>query len=291
MERERFIDRRVHAVTEYRSARSFMQASKVPQGYNTIYEAGLPIDILCQNRGFDTTVVFLHGAIDTSWKLPVAAGIGVSRDVAVNRIFITDPSLNMSKELTLGWFAGNKHQRLQIILTDVIGKILDSFGNQRLAFFGTSGGGFASLYYSAQFDDSLAIAVNPQTSIERHTVSAVRRYTEACFGDYGGNPTPGLPYDITTDLVELYSSPVRNTIAYMQNSTDKLHIRIHEQPFYDALDGRNRVYGLSGNDWGDGHVAAPKDTTTNVLMAAASADWGASLERQGFSRAGLLEES
>lgn len=291
MERNRFIDGKVHAVTEYQGVRSFMASNRVPQGYITIHESGLPIDILSQNRGHDTTIIFLHGAIDSSWRLPVAAGLGVSRDVEVNRIFVTDPSLYMSKDLTLGWFAGNRHQRLQPILVDVLNKIVESFGSQRIVFFGTSGGGFASLYYSAQFKGSMAIAVNPQTAIERHTPSAVQRYTDACFENVGAQPSLNLPYDVTTDLIEIYSHPVDNTVAYMQNATDDYHIRVHESPFFNELHSSNDVWCLRGDDWGTGHIAAPKDLTTRVLVASTAEDRSLSLSGLGFIRFELSSDA
>ncbi|WP_284980196.1 hypothetical protein [Arthrobacter sp. fls2-241-R2A-200] len=212
------------------------------------------------------------------------AGLGVSRDVDVNRVFISDPSLILSPTMNLGWYAGNSQQRLQQILQDVIAKIASSFGSEKLVFFGTSGGGFASLYYSSQFPGSMAIVANPQTNIARYEPEPVSNFAEVCFGVSGIDPMDRLPHSVTTDLVKIYSKPLENTVAYMQNSTDRFHIDAHHDPFVKNLHYSNEVFELLGDDWGDGHAAPPKGLITDVLKVAADDDWQAGLQGLGFAR-------
>lgn len=198
--RARNIDGTKHAISHFGNVRSFLNADCVPNGYSVIYESGIPIDVLCQNGGYGTTLVFLHGAIDTSYTLPITSGLSVSRDVEVNRVFLTDSSLNLAENLTLGWFAGNSKQRLQPLMTKIIAKILSDFSSENVIFFGTSGGGFASLYFAAQFDGSTAVVVNPQTNIEKYERPAVDLYAKSCFGIDAGKSADELPSDIDLDL-------------------------------------------------------------------------------------------
>jgi len=207
----------------------------------------------------------------------------------VNRIFISDPSLLISPTLNLAWYAGNSKQRLQQILQDIIAKVVSAFGSEKLVFFGTSGGGFASLYYSSQFPGSLAIVANPQTNIARYEPEPVANFAETCFEVSGPDAMERLPHSVTTDLVKVYSKPVDNTVAYMQNSTDAFHIQGHRDPFVENLHYSNSVFELMGDDWGAGHAAPPKALITDVLNVAAGDDWVGGLKGLGFSPLNVME--
>lgn len=285
MTRARNIDPKVHAITGYPSIGAFLAARTITGGYHVIDHGGLPIDVLVQNRGHKTTAVFLHGAVRPEYRLPMIAGLGVSREVDVNRIFISDPSLIISSTMNLAWYAGNSKQRLQQILQDIIGKIVSSFGSEKLVFFGTSGGGFASLYLSSQFPGSLAIVANPQTNIAKYEPEPVSSFAETCFEVTGSDAVEKLPHSVTTDLVKVYSKPLENTVAYMQNSLDGFHIIGHRNPFMNNLHYSNAVFELMGDDWGEGHAAPPKALITDVLNVATSDDWAAGLKGLGFAPA------
>ncbi len=273
-------------VTNYKGVDAFLRASAIPQGYQIIVENGLPIDVNVQFRGFDTTVVFFQGAIDPKWTLPAFAGMGVSSEIAVNRIFISDPSLVLTDRLNLGWFVGNSRMNIQKNLLEIISHISETWGNQRLVFYGASGGGFASLFFSAHFPGSLAIVSNPQTNVAKYELAAVERFAEVCYGVRGEDPMSKLPEDVTTDLLTLYREPRGNVVAYMQNSTDTAHVEDHMKPLLAQSHPNNEMYLLLGH-WGDGHVAPPKPIHVDALTVAASDDWPGGLVAMGFERAQL----
>lgn len=279
----RKIDAKVHAITQYKSARSFLSAPDIPKGFLTIIEQGLPIDILAQYRGFDTTIIFMHGAIEPTRVLPETGGLGISFDLAVNRIFLTDPSLYLSPDIRLAWFAGNKKLRLQVILHRVLKKIVDSYGNQRVVFFGSSGGGFASLFYSSLFPESRAIVVNPQTDISRHSPSVVQKFAEKCFDIGSGLDIHSFPSDICYDLTNLYSNRQTNSVAYIQNLTDSFHVNNHFNPFMEAVNESNQIKVLMSDEWDRGHTPPPKPVLKAVLRASALPDWSTELVDLGFN--------
>ncbi|MFJ5954543.1 hypothetical protein ACIQC5_01140 [Paenarthrobacter sp. NPDC092416] len=202
--------------------------------------------------------------------------MGVSSDAQVNRIFISDPSLVLTDRLNLGWFVGNSRMNFQEHLRDINGHITESWGQQRLVFFGASGDGFASLYFSAHFPGSLAIVSNPQTNVAKYELPAVERFAEVCYGVRGDDPLSQLPEDVTTDLLELYRELRGNVVAYMQNSTDFAHVEDHMNPLLAAAHPDNEIHLLLG-ERGDGHVAPPKPIHVEALTAAASQDWRAPL--------------
>src|SRR5699024_1872257 len=137
-----------------------------------------------------------------------------------NRVFVSDPSLVLDEDLMLAWYAGNSHQpNLQEILTDVLRKIAEDLESKKVVFFGGSGGGFASLYFAGQFENSLALVFNPQTNIAKYSERAVRAFAMKSFGVREDTTAPlaHLPPEVVTDVCELYKTPRRTTLVYLQN--------------------------------------------------------------------------
>ena len=159
-------------------------AADPSDGYHSINYGGMPVDIRVEYRGFPTTIVFFHGAIPGEhYTLPFMPGEGVSQAAKANRIFVSDPSMAFSSVCNIAWFAGNQHQpELQSVIEEAIRHIAAFFGDQRLIFFGASGGGFASLQLASRFESSLALVANPQTSIANYYPMYVDRFVSTCFG-------------------------------------------------------------------------------------------------------------
>ncbi len=250
------------------------------------YHGGL-LDLLIQEEsGAETTIVVFHAAVPTTATLPVFAGIGVTRTLKANLVFVADPTLALNSQLTLGWFAGNRLQPLQKDLPLVLEHILDGLGSKHTIFHGPSGGGFAALYYSAQFPGSLAIPTNPQTIIENFSPYSVRAYVEAAFGavDNLAGAIESLDRYVVHDLCELYGKGQSNAVAYLQNIPDSRHMERHLGPFYSACRPSPLTRYLLG-DWGPGHHAPPKDLIRDVLTTAtrAAGDWKGMLDALGFA--------
>jgi pimeloyl-ACP methyl ester carboxylesterase len=282
--REYNIDRSKHMVTDHRSLQAFMKAEKLSNGYHVIGDGSLPIVALNNDRGFDTTVVFFHAAIESHYSLPVTTGLGISVDAPVNRILISDPSLMVTDSLNLAWFLGSQNQRLESSLEDVIHRLYTAHANaRRLVFFGASGGGFAALNYSRRFPESLAIATNPQTNIAKYVPAHVDRYLRACFDVPFPSGLKALPHSLTTDLTRVYSQSLHNSVAYIQNGGDVSHVNDHLGPFLEALHPDNDVLVFL-KDWGPGHVAPPKSVFVDVLKASAARDQIGALLALGFGR-------
>lgn len=290
--RHRFIDPSLHRITEYGSVRAFVRAAFIPPGYNIVRDGGLPIDIQVNDRGHDVTIVSLHGAVTPDFKLPYMAGQGVTRELPANRVFISDPSLMLDAKLNLAWFAGSARQRVQPALTAILARIMaDRPHVRRWIFFGSSGGGFASLFYASRFPGSIAVVSNPQTSIAKYSSEAVENYARIAFGIEGADPVARFPVDVVDDLVDVYSRPVDTTILYAQNVEDRFHITNHAAPFLEALHPDNCVWWLNGEGWGAGHAAPPKDAFVEMLRAAVAPEPITSAKAVGFSRVRRMRDT
>ncbi|TSI13950.1 hypothetical protein [Brevibacterium aurantiacum] len=244
---------------EFESVDTFAGPVPAESSTYTIAVGGLPVDLRFDDRGFDTTVVFFHPAITKAVKrFPLFSGATFSEHLKANRLFVSDPSLYVDQRLKLGWYAGNKHQpKLQDDLAAIISKFVAP--EQRLIFFGASGGGFASLFYSTKFPGSIAVPVNPQTMIGAYVPAIVNRYLSYA---WDGSALDEIP--VCTDVRGLYQNPVDNVVVYVQNSGDSDHMDNHYAPFMDALPKDHRVSSLLV-DAGEGHVPPPRDQLGQIL--------------------------
>lgn len=233
---------------------------------------GLPIDFRYEDRGHATTTVFFHAALGPKiTRLPVFLGKSFSQDVAVNRLFVADPTLHIDDKLRLAWYAGSSRQPdLQEVLAQVFAKIS---GSNRTIYFGASGGGYAALYYSAQHPSSLAIPLNPQTNIARYVPAFVERWASMAWqlekSESGHLEMP----DTVTNLVEVYEQPRGNHVLYVQNTGDALHMEAHWSPFIEKVNPSNDIVPFL-QFVGEGHVPPPVEQLKELLkLAAASQDW------------------
>lgn len=263
--RERTID--PSRSIEYASLGEFLTADTYPAGVLTVMHNGIPIDVWNSPRGHDVTTVFFHAAITSpTTRLPMFTGGGISAAIPTNRVFIADPTLYVGETTKLAWFAGNQHQPdLQSVIVQILRALIPE--EQRVVFFGASGGGYAALYYSTFFPGSTAIPVNPQTDIAAYLPAFITRWLTSAWGRDGEDDLSTVP--AVTSVVPMYAEPVANRVWYVQNPGDSFHVEGHYGPFMAALDPGNDVQPVL-IDGGPGHVPPPKETLTELLAAAAS---------------------
>ena len=249
-------------------------------GVYTIKYGNSELDLKVVNRGSDTTLVLFHAAIYRRKvkNYPLFSGQRITRNLNANLIFVSDPSLSLGLEL--GWFAGSRTQWLQADLPGILRHISYGFGwHQRMIFFGASGGGFASLYYSWHFPDSTAIAVNPQTNIAEYTSKPVEDYAQAAWNVPSIESAP-----ITYDLRTLYSRGFPNRVIFLQNAFDGLHRDRHLAPWLRSTPNADNNMWLLMGRWGRGHVPPDSALLKKVLESSISSS-SSSIKGLGFEQA------
>lgn len=253
----------------------------------TVWHGGYPIDIKVESIGAQTTLVSFHAALGTSGlRPPVFTGRTVTNNIGVNRIFVSDPGLLSDHKLGLAWYLGTTTLDLTNVLTDIISTLQTMMGAEHLAFFGMSGGGFASLNYALQFPGSLALPVNPQTRIldygEAHWDAMARK----CFGTGSSAESRRfLESHPRADQRRLYARGFSNAVIYLQNSSDG-HVRRHMIPWFEAIQWDSRAVVRMGH-WGKGHVPPTASEMQGLLanLAQVDGDWGTLAQRWGASPA------
>lgn len=257
-------------------------AGRDTTGLSSITYGEGTLDLLVEDRGSATTIIIFHAALPSRvTTYPVFSGLRMLDGVPANIVCVSDPSLRLG--LSLAWFAGNASQPLQSDLPAVLAHVLSSFDKGRHSiFFGGSGGGFASLYYSRYFPRSLALAANPQTALERYVPSAVTRYSETAWGVSDIQEAP-----IRSDLSDHYKGDFSNTVGYIQNIQDTHHRKYHMLPCLRSFPEPSEKIHLMLDGWGKGHVVPPVGLLSSMLdsLSRADGDWGFALSKAGFQQA------
>lgn len=289
---ERSLSRWKVRVTEHQSVTAFLTAKGLGSGIHSILGGESPIDLLIRARRGAPMIFSFHGSLPRAadLKLPVFAGLDVTRNLDASLVAISDPTLHLDGRLRLGWHAGSAGLRMQTILPTILNRLTEIFDAPRVLFLGGSGGGYASLYYAADFPTSLAIAWNPHTDIRSYEPSHVEDFGRVAFGWNGIVETrERLAERIDCSLIPVYLPDARNLVLYLQNNTHG-HVLSQMRPFLAALgaDVTPLRIGAEVNarvttnvwlnlaPWGDGHASPPPEFLAALLREVlAAADWRA----------------
>lgn len=272
--------------TNFTSVSQFERAKSLEDGLFTIRCRDTPIEFIYETAHSDTTVVCFHGAKQKKITLPWHIGRQVLSGLGANWLSVSDPALAQDNRLSLGWHAGTAAvPNLQAYIARVIRQVQRITSTDHLVFFGGSGGGFATLDMSRRFVNSLALPMNPQTSIGRYEKAAVNNYMKLAWPGFKGLLT--LPKSVAHDQVMAYGARHNNTVAYLQNDRDSFHIENHMIPFFDRLNESQGLWSYT-DAWGapetSGHTKPPGSLVKEVLgqLVSVSGDWPSGLMRAGF---------
>ncbi|MGP5153520.1 hypothetical protein [Glutamicibacter ardleyensis] len=253
------------------SVEQFFAEEDLPTGLFSILIDGLPVDFEYDDRGFETTVILLHPAISPKVeKLPMFIGRSITQSAPVNRLFVADPTLNIHSDLETGWFSGSAAQpNLQSQLSAIVRRVT---ADKRAIYFGLSAGGFAALLFASMHPGSLAMPVNPQVQLADHSSPRVRKWTNTAWGmnNSSDSETKKMP-PVETDLLSIYSEPLKVRVVYIQNSGDSDHMENHWSKFKQ----RARPQALAGValvDAGEGHIAPSESYLAEIINQVAGSD-------------------
>lgn len=186
----------------------------------------IPVRLKKANVSTKTLIITFHGAVDRSTReVPSFVGYSPALDGA-HQLAISDPSMLVDGEFSLSWYAGDKGFATQDVLKSFFQAVCEALGIERTIYFGTSGGGFAALYYSWHHPDSIVVAGNPQTKISNYYGGHIDRYLSACWPDQ-----TDLSTCICEDVGTLYAKSTPNFVIYIQAATDAFHLNKHMVSF------------------------------------------------------------
>ena len=233
------------------------------------------------NHGKPLVIVF-HGRKAAEVTLPYLPGSGLTSGLDVAFMSISDPSLALDSELTIGWHAGSIHFRnLQKDLVALISHVAAQNSSPQVILVGGSAGGFASLVLSRMIPGSTAIAWNAQTEIRRYYKRFVDFYAQIAWDNR--LPSSNTP-STTVSVLQLYAAtPATNRVVFLQEQSDTHHVNEHFRPFREQQSSEPDLWAYE-NHWGEGHAPAPKPLIRDFILAICSDNVDAELEQLGAER-------
>ncbi|WP_158644702.1 hypothetical protein [Paracoccus jeotgali] len=231
----------------------------------------LPIDCMFKKGQGEVLFVFFNAALSPSANhvLPVFSWMKTASVLSGSKLFISDPTLFLSDEILLGWYLGSGTYPTQGVLEAIIRIVQKRSGAKKLAFVGSSGGGFAALYFASRFSEAIAYVNAPATNlIAHHNPKSIRVFSKFALG--GGNIAdfPGV-----VNLTE--KAPAAGAKMYItQNRGDQTYISRHVAPYLASLGipwhGKSldtKGVSVFVGDWGIGHVMPPPEVVKEILSA------------------------
>lgn len=232
----------------------------------------MPIDCMFKAGKGRTLFCFFNSALkpNVDYTLPVFTWVKFSSFLSGPRLFISDPTMQLSEDLRLGWYLGTSSYPIQEKISAIISMVMSKCGATRVAFVGSSGGGFPSIFYSRAFPNSVAMVNAPATNLRNHHNKKV--VDAFCKVANGFKPIDQHP--ATTDLTEKKPSIRTGKVYVTQNSRDYDYIQSHLQPLlhlygrhWTGLNFHGDDVEVIVDDWGDGHVTPPTTVMQDLLLS------------------------
>lgn len=147
---------------------------------------------------------------------------------------IDDPIVSSMGKTNLAWYVGTKDFDLQDYLNGLLIQILGQreLKPNKVVFYGSSGGGFASAMAAFRLRGSVAIVNNPQTNIFSYSKRFCDLFIE-CFGASEDDIKKNHYHRFSlSHAMEYYNYLPR--ILYRQNTQDVIHVKNHLLKFQSS---------------------------------------------------------
>lgn len=228
---------------------------------------GYPVHVKFMRSPVKTNrlIVAFHGAVARNTDRSVFDRTRNVKSVSrfAHQISIFDPTIVRNEKLSMGWYLGDQVYPAQSVLQKFIARIIETLQAERVIFMGSSGGGFAALYFGFHHPGSIVIPIVSQARIPHyysgHGIRAFPRYCSTCWPDLSEDE---VAERVCVDVTKLYASkPFHNAVIYLMSPGDTRHFAHHATPFlsavYGALDLKDINLSMTSDYWGvPGHGGA-----------------------------------
>lgn len=214
----------------------------------TISWDDVKFDFFVRLKSDSSKIMFFgNGAYDSEkMSLPVFQRHSWINDINDSVIIYNDPTLYLGK-MNLGWGQGTTDRFFINDMSKMIRKIISKLGieNSNVLFYGSSAGGFWSLYLAGLIKESKAIVNNPQTAVNKYYPTHVKKMYSFSYPNLEPNVIEEV-YKERLDIVAFYTSInyVPN-ILYLQNLACTHDVKNHLNPFLSRLTESNGKVDIS----------------------------------------------
>lgn len=190
---------------------------------------GIIVNFIYKPHNSNRMIVMSPGAKSKEF-IPEYQRISYLDSIESNVLIFSDPTWDFGSKI--GWMQGTPDFYAIELIVRIIDNILSSV-NYELYFFGSSAGGFTSINLASYFENSTAIAINPQTNIldynQKQYVNSLivknfmmteEEYDTKFFGRH--------------NLINVLIRNKLPKIYYFQNISDEKHYKEHYIPFQNS---------------------------------------------------------
>ncbi len=224
-------------------------ASKMPEsGKYSLTDGTNSVPVRYKKGTGDVLVVIFHGAMDRATRTIPRFQSFIPETGSAHQLSIADETLSVSDDLAAAWYAGSEDFAFQSILPDLLKAFAKRIGTPRRIYVGGSSGGYAALYYSWADENSLCVAVNPQTKIEDYIPRVKKKYFDRAWPN--ATSLDEIKQQCEIDLSTLYAKSFDNTVIYVQSTGDMRHFSSQMPPFLTAALQKPEKFILQCSYWG-----------------------------------------
>lgn len=152
---------------------------------------------------------------------------------------ISDPTLELHNDMKVGWYLGTAKHDVTGELCSLIRRFAEALGipEDKIAFWGSSGGGFAALAMASRIEGSTAVAINAQTDVlAYHVDSTVDEVRNLCFNSKSAADIQQR-FGHRVSMEQAWRNNRHSRAILVQNKVDTHHYHHHFQPFWAAFQG------------------------------------------------------
>lgn len=224
------------------------------------------------NPKFNNLICFSNGAINPAKKEPpVYQRFSWRSNFKASCIFIDDPTMH-GNGLKIGWGQGTKNSFALENISKIINVFMKkmSYTVDNTVFYGSSAGGYMSMYLATLIKGTRAIVNNPQCYVFKYHAINVNQMINAIYPEMSRKEIQnkfGHRISITKAFSLYKHTP---EILYMQNKACTTDMRDHVKPFmdtinkYDGINEKNITFYLY-NNVKEGHSPLPKEKTIQMI--------------------------
>jgi hypothetical protein len=240
-----------------------------------VFYKGVQFDFFLKlNQKYDVLMCIGSGYVERQKiQPPVFHRYSWSSEIQASTIFYADPTLYLDDEIGLGWGQGVQDHFYLRSISDILKKIAEitKYEYKNMLFYGSSAGGYQSLYLAGYFRGSRALVNNPQTNIFNYHENHVNKMLDVSYKGLDLE-TIKKKYGRRLVVMDFYKSiKYVPKIAYYQNIAATHDINNHVTPFFNELnklkilDKGTRIAFHMYYDQEKGHNPHPKEQAIRII--------------------------
>ncbi|WFM69803.1 alginate lyase family protein [Halomonas sp. CKK8] len=223
--------------TKHQSAFS-LDEIKFKKGKSTyrVYLEGVCFNFYANIKDSEKLIVMFPGATNRSKGSVDYQRFTWSNEFEESVICFSDPTINDSNSLSIGWFQNKEEaygiERLHTLLQYVLDQL--SIKQENLILFGSSAGGFVSLKCANLFPESPVVAINPQIYLFNYSKLHYQAMIDYVYS--GMSHVEILnKYQDRLEVSNEFSSR-RSPVFIFQNRYDVKHVQKHLSPYLKSIE-------------------------------------------------------